>query len=120
MAKQPYRIPFDGKEMLEYTTAADGVVKTATHQVYWPTKWRDNTEFSARIQITGQYRGRSAARVRCKNVDNGETYSMGLSSFYNAVVAFGALSGGLITGIWTFRKQGANYSLAPVCEESNA
>ncbi len=111
MSKKQYKIPFNNGTMLEYTPFPEG----ATEGHHWgkPTEWRDNVEFEARIQVTGTYRGRSAARVTCKNLENGESYSMGLSAFYDAVVAFGAMPG-IIQGNWTFRKQGSNYGLYPV------
>lgn len=121
MSKKIYKIPFqqfanNGQDywaMMEYVTAKEGDVKVEGKTNYLvPDAWRDNCIFNARLKLDGQYRGRSAARVRVINESNGEHYSMGLASFYEAVVLFGATPG-YIVGHWTFRKQGMNYSLFP-------
>lgn len=122
MAKKgDYKIPFLNGSMMEYTSATYPAVKTpgASAQWYYPDEWRDNLEFDASVQMTGSYKGRSAARINVKNLHNGDEYSLGLSAFYEAVVAFGVTTDpvgnkGVITGRWTFRKQGANYGLYPV------
>ncbi len=116
MSKKQYKIPFLNGKMLEYTQFEEG--NTVDYvSLRAPTEWRDNTEFSARIQVTGTYRGRSAARITCKNLDNGESYSMGLSAFYDAVIGFGSQQTGIIKGNWTFRKQGANFGLYPITDK---
>jgi len=101
---------------MEFTYSTPGEVKENS----WgcPSEWRDNYTFEASIQLSGHYRGRSAARVKCKNLDNQETYSFALGAFFEAVTAFGVSPGGKITGKWTFRKQGANYGLYPVVESA--
>lgn len=111
-----YKIPFDGNSMMEYTTAADGVVKTPETKYGWgwPTEWRENTEFEARLFFTGWGKGRSSARVYVRNVDTREKYSFALGAFYEAVTAFGVKPGGHMEGKFTFRKQGSNYGLYPV------
>lgn len=118
MSKKTYQIPFNGSHMMEYTTAKEGETGSDRYLgIYTPTKWRDNKPFLAAIKLTGQYRGRSAARVKCTNIENGECYSLGLGAFYEAVVAFGVQPGGTLAGKWYFRKQGANYGLYPIIEE---
>lgn len=112
-----YKIPFckiqKDWHMMEWTDSPEGVIKTGVgYEGYKPDIWRDNLEFDADVQLTGQYKGRSAARVTC--TWQNESYSMGLSAFYEAVLAFGVKKGGTIKGRWSFRKQGANYGLYPV------
>ncbi len=113
-----YLIPFNKGSMMEYTggkpPALAGVVVPPPVNSWYPDEWRDNYTFEAALKMTGQSRGRSAARFSVKNLKNGEAYSMGMSSFYDAVVTFGVKPGGIIEGKWTFRKQGSNFSLMPV------
>jgi hypothetical protein len=113
-----YKIPFqqraDGTwDMLEYSHLPEGCVVERGKGFNDPHEWRHNAPFTAKLAITGQYRGRSAARVTVKNIANGDTYSLGLSAFVDAVVAFGS-AGGVIDGRWVFRKQGANYGVYPL------
>lgn len=110
-----YKIPFNGRHMMEYTGYAEGIVSLGA----WgsPTEWRENGEFEAHVLLTGTHRGRSAARITCRNTDNGETYSMGMEAFYEAITNFGVSPGGHIEGKWTFRKQGSNYGLFPVIDK---
>lgn len=100
-----YEIPFINGAMQEYvwSESAPGLI------------WRPNSIFAAVLELEGSYRGRSAARVKVKNVENGETYSMGFATFYDAVVAFG-VADARIAGLWCFRKQGSNYGVSPVTE----
>jgi hypothetical protein len=124
MSKKPtYKIPFshkDGKSsMMSYTSARPGVVRqpqvAGVHQSpYIPNEWRDITEFDAELKMVGSYKGRSSVRIRVQNTGINESYSFGLSGFYEAVVAFGVSPGGSIRGRWTYRKQGTNYALHPV------
>lgn len=108
MKKPPYRIPFNGDEMLEYTGCCDGEVGTG----YWePTQWREVTVFDAELEVTGCRKGRSAVRFHMRNVANGEEYSMGFKSFFDIIKR---LSNGRVSGRWTFRKQGGNYGLVAV------
>ena len=110
MTKTPYQIPFqlshDGHvHMLEYTWTGDRNVS-----------WRDNSTFQADLQLIGCYRGRSAARVRVKNLGNGEEYSMGFGAFFDTITKRDVIKG-KVSGKWTFRKQGSNYGLVPVLEK---
>jgi hypothetical protein len=120
-----YQIPFcrhgdrvPTYSMMEYTRSKPGEVPPAdiTYRAYLADEWRDNLEFDATVEMCGHYRGRSAARVRVRNVADKTTYSMGLAGFYDAVLAFGVCNG-KIKGRWTFVKQGTNYALAPVTKE---
>jgi hypothetical protein len=124
--KGDYLIPFsrglkgdEAATMMEYTPAAPGQVKPPDYEygsMYaYPHEWRENKPFDAKVKLTGHWRGRSAARVDLKNVDNGETYSAGLGAFYDAVSMYGVVDG-CITGRWVFRKQGSNYGLYPYDE----
>jgi hypothetical protein len=116
-----YKIPFDKDRMLEYTTADEGeVASPGKSSWHMPTEWRDNVPFKATLKLTGQYRGRSAARVCAVNTKTKETYSFALGAFYEAVVTFGAEPTGILKGTWVFRKQGANYGLYPFSEEAGA
>ena len=115
-----YRIPFvtdknGTSSMMEYTAQHDPtVVAIGEYGYYSPTEWRDNIPFRATLQITGTWRGRSAARVGLTSTTC--SYSMGFAAFHLAVKSFGVAPGGAITGEWMFRKQGANYGLYPVVE----
>jgi hypothetical protein len=113
-----YKIPFSHAKgpasLLEYVSCKEGeVVASNVNTWHMPNEWRDNAPFEATIELTGQYRGRSAARVRVVNIKTKETYSLALGAFYECVVAFGADPGGRIKGTWVFRKQGSNYGLYP-------
>lgn len=113
MSKTPYQIPF-------VTNTFQGkTVTSMCEYVGWRKEdytWRDNYVFTARLELVGHYRGRSAARVNVRNADNGEEYSMGFGAFYDAVskAQEGDLANGILWGKWTFKKQGSNYGLVPV------
>jgi hypothetical protein len=116
-----YKIPFsyDPKSkywsMMDYTSAKDGEVAPAgTARWGAPDQWRENCVFDAMLTLTGNHRGRSAARFSVRSEYRKERYSMAMDAFYQAVVEFGVEPGGIIKGTWTFRKQGSNYGLYPV------
>jgi hypothetical protein len=105
VSKKPYRIPFNGKKMMEYASCRDG----ETGDGYWqPSEWRDVVEFDAELEVFDCRKGRSAVRFYVRDVANNEEYSMGFVSFFNIVKR---LRDGRISGRWTFRKQGGNYGL---------
>jgi hypothetical protein len=116
-----YPIPFRGKYMMEWTSGRPGgALHVPGTYSGLPTEWRANTPFVATLKIDGHWRARSAARIGVTNVENGESYSMGLAGFYDAVIAYGVTAGGEITGRWAFRKQGANYGLIALPEVDDA
>lgn len=108
MTKQAYKIPFTNRlgvtQMLEWVGWGD-------HEI-----WRDNYTFQADLQILSCYRGRSAARIRVKNLENQEEYSMGFGAFFDTITNRDVKKG-IVSGKWTFKKQGSNYGLVPVLEE---
>lgn len=83
------------------------------------TEWRDNLTFKADLQMQGSYRGRSAVRVRVKNLSNGEIYSMGFSTFVDAAETLKISKGKITGGTWTFEKRGSNYGLVLLQEKSS-
>jgi hypothetical protein len=118
---RPYKIPFQVREgkarMLEYSAYNEPTVPPLPGGVspwtgtYWPTEWRDNYEFDARLKYVGYFKGRSSARMEFMNMDNMETYSMTLHEFNDHAEK---MVNGVLPGRWTFRKQGANYCLVGV------
>ena len=116
MAKKKYKIPFiknvDGVSMIEYTHVPEGTV-----EVGWgPTEWREPKKFWAELVLDGHYRGRSAVRVQVVNVKNGERYSMGFASFYDAVKKYGVYNN-TICGTFKFEKRGQNYGVVVASEK---
>lgn len=110
-SKYGYRIPFAhqqerGAVMLEWTRVEEG---TVTKDV---VEWRDNVSFDAIVHLSGHGRGRSSARIYVTDEHSWDRYSMGIAAFYEAVRVFGVVLGS-ISGRWTFRKQGQNYTLWP-------
>ena len=104
-----YKIPFTNHNgilhMMEYAGA--WYEKSVVEQ-------RENKPFAANLKLIGHYRGRSAARIKVRNVHNNEVYSFGLAAFYDAISALEVQDGIIIGGTWMFRKQGANYGLVHV------
>ncbi len=72
---------------------------------YSGESWHDNFEFSDALTFSSSYRGRSAANFRFKR-SGGTTVSFFLGDFEDAIPH---MNGGEIRGLFTFRKQGANF-----------
>jgi hypothetical protein len=80
---------------------------------YYGTELKDIEELTTELTLVNFERGRSAMNFIYKDVYN-HTYSMFLGEFKKLTKMFneGKLSNlGKIYGKWTFRKQGANYSI---------
>lgn len=117
--KKPYTgpIPFrkdnDGTSMMEYTVID---YEDWSHKpdspwnggYFWPTQWRKNYKFDATIEYQYCRKGRSAMRFYFRDIATGERFSMALAEFDDQVKN---LKNGRLTGTWTFKKQGSNYSL---------
>lgn len=95
-----YKIPFDSYgNMVSYET--------------YRGEYRDNYEFADTLTLWHMARGRSACTA-CFVGSDGTRYSMFLPEFLKIIQRFndGDIENiGRITGTWTFRKQGANYSI---------
>jgi hypothetical protein len=100
------QIPFDSHgNMVSYQTSR--------------ATYRDNYRFSAGLTLVDFERGRSAMNFIFEDVE-GHRYSMFLHEFRRLTKLFneGIINNvGHIDGLWTFRKQGANYSITLVVKE---
>lgn len=120
--KKNYKIPFQKThrnvvQMMEYSSVFEP--QTNIDSVYnpWiPDVWRDNKVFSTGLILDGCRKGRSAVRFYVIDESTHEHYSMGLQAFYDAVFQWGVRNK-TIYGMWTFKKQGNNYSIIPVFKE---
>jgi hypothetical protein len=83
--------------------------------------WEDVKVFGATLKLTDRRRGRSAMTFFFDDLTTpGRSYPMKVGSFFDALLLFGMSPGGEITGVWSFGKQGQNYSLIPVEVEAAA
>lgn len=96
-----YKIPFDSNGNM------------VSYEGYGVKEMRDNYEFIDTLTLVAMHRGRSACDFEFQD-SNGTTYSMFFGEFRKLIQRFNdgeLVNLGCITGKWTFRKQGANYSI---------
>lgn len=100
--KKAYKgqIPFINGEFVRYV------------QLYLMDKieWRDNTPFLATAKIDDSVTSGRSAKYLTLIID-GTEYPMFVKDFVQAVIAFGAKTGGEIEGNWCFCKRGENYGI---------
>ena len=75
---------------------------------------REVYEFESDLEIVDSHRGRSSVRVTVRDTRNGEHYSMGFSTFFDACKTLTVMKGVIFGGKWTFKKQGSNFGLVMV------
>ena len=96
-----YKIPFDGNGNM------------VSYEGYGVKEMRDNYEFTGSLRLVAMHRGRSACDFEFQDT-KGKAYSMFFGEFRKIIEKFNAGiidDLGTIYGTWTFRKQGANYSI---------
>lgn len=105
--KTSYKIPFD-EEGNQLTYDESG----------WNQKLVtvDNYYFSDTIKIDDWGRGRSAATFYATSQTNGKKYAFFMKEMMRVVESC-VLNKGVFSGTFTFRKQGANYSISLINEK---
>jgi len=78
--------------------------------------WKKNFEFSDKIKVDGFSRGRSAADFELISLTTGKTYSMFMKDVL-LMIQESTIKNGVVSGVWTFCKRGANYGLKLVKED---
>lgn len=81
---------------------------------YSVAEWKDNYEFTAKMRITDFIQGRSSAGWYLVD-EKGHRYYMFMSELLKVINAK-VIDHGTVVGTWTFRKQGANYSIKLVVD----
>lgn len=69
-------------------------------------------EFEDDLMITGYGRGRSAAYFLLKSINTGTKYTMSIAAFAFAVASL-KIENNVMTGKFTFKKQGTAYTICP-------
>jgi len=95
---------------VRYKTEADWLADMERNIQDCNYEWKEPEEFTDAYQITGSYRGRSAAGFHMKSLTNGGTCCLMLSDLEDMILECDILHG-KITGRWIFKKRGANYMI---------
>lgn len=107
------KIPFGLKNnQLHYAneTYPDVTVRSGPRNAYWDEwdvgEWRDNTEWRGKLHITSGGRAGRSAIIFKGNFEDGMRVTIFLSDFMAMVPH---MVHGVVEGIFTFCKSGANY-----------
>lgn len=102
------KVPFDGRgNMKTYLRARR---RFETEEEYnEDLDWRDNTPFTATMELRGFGRGMSSARFHFIDHE-GHTYEMFMKDMEHLFL-HGIIEQGVVTGKWRICKRGQNYGL---------
>lgn len=107
-------VPFIDGEMQEWIDWQPWHGTEKPTEQRWNRKkivWEKSNIFAAKLLFTRASKGRSAVRFHFDDLENtGRKYSMTLNAFEQAIKLHG-MQGQKISGLWTFKKVGQNYTL---------
>ncbi len=83
-------------------------------------EWRDNKPFVGTMKICGFMRGRSAARLRLEVEDKPQCNHEMFTSDMLQMLQEAKIDKGVVSGLWKFRKHGANYGMCWLGGEEGA
>jgi hypothetical protein len=100
-----------GTKPVAWLMSEDGWRKSTQRQIEeYSFDWVDPVEFVDTFQITGYYRGRSAAGLELKSTNTKGDCCMMIKDLTFMVMNADIVQG-KVTGRWIYKKRGQNYSV---------
>ena len=104
--------------LAEYTTSrTPEEAETITESIGYTILWVKNRVFGATLRLKDSARGRSAVVFYFEHTETGEQYPMRLNEMTEMLKKVTVVNG-VVDGNWTFKKQGANFGISYVGEET--
>ena len=91
--------------------------ETLTETRGYTILWVKNRVFGATLRLKDSARGRSAVVFYFEHTETGEQYPMRLNEMTEMLKKV-TMVNGVVDGNWTFKKQGANFGISYVGEET--
>ena len=91
--------------------------ETLTESRGYTILWVKNRVFGATLRLKDSARGRSAVVFYFEHTETGEQYPMRLNEMTEMLKKV-TMVNGVVDGDWTFKKQGANFGISYVGEET--
>ena len=91
--------------------------ETVTETRGYTIIWVKNRVFGATLRLKDSARGRSAVVFYFEHTETGEQYPMRLNEMTEMLKKVTMING-VVDGYWTFKKQGANFGISYLGEET--
>ena len=91
--------------------------ETITESLGYTILWVKNRVFGATLRLKDSARGRSAVVFYFEHTETGEQYPMRLNEMTEMLKKV-TMVNGVVDGYWTFKKQGANFGISYLGEET--
>ena len=119
-----YPLVQQGSAHMEYGGLAEHTIHTPPEEAETVTEtrgytiiWVKNRVFGATLRLKDSARGRSAVVFYFEHTETGEQYPMRLNEMTEMLKKV-TMVNGVVDGNWTFKKQGANFGISYVGEET--